>query len=57
MQDDLKWLMDKHLLNLNSYVSLLMYGGKCKFVQTHDVMYFIKDESVIKWIEEKGFNK
>lgn len=58
MQDDLKWYMDKHLLDSHSYVSLLIYVGKCKLaIQTHDFMDFIKGESMAKWIEEKVFNK
>ena len=49
--------MDKHLLNFNSYVSLLIYVGKCKLaIQTHDFMDFIKGESMVKWIAEKVFN-
>lgn len=45
-------------LDFNSYVSILTYGGKCKLAnQTHDFMGIIDVEPVVKWIEEKIFNK
>lgn len=44
-------------MNFNSYVSLLIYVGKCKLaIQTHVFMDFIKGEAMVKWIEEKVIN-